>query len=267
MMPIRFVLILLALTPAIGAARLQAQTDYRNLDQHRPLRTQDAYAIERYAFELVLPYELERERGADQHIVAPELSYGFARNAQAGVELPFAAVRSAGGTEWGFAGPRLRLFYNFNTEGPVLPALSLGGRLALPIGGLAPDDPRVTLMGVATRSWGRTRLHLNGEVTLGNAGARGAAASPDWMVSAAVDRTLLRRSLLLLGELSALRVGADEPTEVSAALGVRVQLGPTLVADAGITRRLTSDAGPDLGLALGLSHVFGIAALMPGVAR
>lgn len=260
-------LALLVVLSLVGAARLPAQIDYRNLDQHRPLRTQDAYPIERYAFELVLPYELEQARGVDRHVVAPELSYGFARNAQAGVELPFAAVRSAAGTDWGFAGPRLRLLYNLNTEGALLPALSLGGRLALPLGDLAPDDPTVTLAAVATRSWGRSRLHLNGEVTLGDAGARAVAADPNWMVAAAVDRTLLRQSLLLLGELSALRAGDQEPTEVSAAVGVRLQLSPTLVADAGLTRRLTSDAGPDLGLSFGLSHVFAIAALMPGASR
>jgi hypothetical protein len=247
--------------------RLHAQTDYRNLDDHRPLRTQDAYPIERYAFEFVLPYELERGRGADHHIVAPELSHGIARNAQIEVQLPFAAVTSAGATEWGFAGPRVGLLYNLNTEGPVLPALSLGGGLTLPVGDLSPEDPSLTLTGVVTRSWGLTRLHLNAGATLGEGGAEAVAADPEWMISAAADRTLLRRSLLLAAELSALGAGDGDPTEVSAAIGARLQLTPTLVADAGLTRRLTSDAGPDLGLSLGLSYVFGIAALMPGGAR
>jgi hypothetical protein len=121
--------------------------------------------------------------------------------------------------------------------------------------------------GVVTRSWGLTRLHLNGGATLGDGGAGVVTTDPEWMISAAADRTLLRRSLLVIGELSALGAGDGDPTEVSAAIGARLQLTPTLVADAGLTRRLTSDAGPDLGLSLGLSCVFEIAALMPRGAR
>jgi hypothetical protein len=83
----------------LAHGRLRAQTDYRNLDDHRPLRTQDAYPIERYAFEFVLPYELEQGRGAHHHIFAPELSHGIARNGQIELQLPFAAVSSAGATE------------------------------------------------------------------------------------------------------------------------------------------------------------------------
>jgi hypothetical protein len=255
--------LLCTLAGLVAPALLDAQIDYRNLDDGRPVRAQDAYPIERYAFELVVPYELEQEEGADLHLVAPELGYGIARNAQLEVELPFAAVRSGGSTEWGFAGPRVGLLYNLNTDGPVLPAFSLGGRLALPLGDLAPDDPRLTLLGVATRSWGRTRLHLNAAATLGEAAAAAVAADPDWSVSAAADRTLLRQSLLLIGELSAQGPGDGDPTEVSVALGARMQLTPTLVADAGVTRRLTADSGPDLGMSLGLSYIFGVAALMP----
>lgn len=35
---------------------VQAHIDYRNLDDHRPVRTEDAYPIERHAFELIVPY-------------------------------------------------------------------------------------------------------------------------------------------------------------------------------------------------------------------
>jgi hypothetical protein len=258
-------ILLLALSLAPG--RLFAQIDYRNLDDHRPVRTQDAYPIERYAFELVLPYELAQEGGADLHVVAPELSFGIAGNTQIEVQLPLAAARSAGGTDWGLAGPRIGALHNFNTESPGLPALSLGGQIALPVGALAPEDPRVTLLAVATRSWGRTRLHLNAGATLGDAGAGAVAADPEWMFTAAVDRTFLRRSLLLVGELGALGAGGGAATEVSAGLGARLQLTPTLVGDGGVTRRLSADAGPDLALSVGLSYAFGIAALMPGGAR
>ena len=42
-------------------APLAAQTDFRNLDEGRPTHTEDALPVDRYGFELVLPYALEAE--------------------------------------------------------------------------------------------------------------------------------------------------------------------------------------------------------------
>ena len=44
-----------------GAAPLAAQTDFRNLDEARPIRTEDALPVDHYGFELSLPYALEAE--------------------------------------------------------------------------------------------------------------------------------------------------------------------------------------------------------------
>jgi hypothetical protein len=59
----------------------------------------------------------------------------------------------------------------------------------------------------------------------------------------------------------------DAPTEVNAAVGLRYQVSPTLVLDAGAARRLRSEAGPDYDLTIGLSHAFGLPWLLPGRAR
>jgi hypothetical protein len=260
-----------ALSLAVGAAltggSLAAQIDYRNLDEGRPVRTEDAYPVERYAFELSLPYEYANELGEGRrHLVVPELGWGALPNTMVGVQLPFAALDegTAGGTDRGFAGPRLFAFYNVNTEGTALPALAVRTDVALPVGDLAGDATRVALTGIATRSWGRTRAHLNGSIGLGSdAGATTVHDVPDWAASVAVDHTFLRRSLLVLGELGARRAVGGAPTEVSLAFGGRLQLTPTVVLDAGLERRLTSDAGDDLGLTIGLSHAFGLAGLMP----
>ena len=40
-----------------------AQIDYRNLDDERPVVTEDAYPVERYAFEFLAPYLFEAEAG------------------------------------------------------------------------------------------------------------------------------------------------------------------------------------------------------------
>ena len=253
----------------IGLRPVAAQIDYRNLDDHRPVRTEDAYPIERYAFELVAPYEYENGRAGEQlHVVAPELSYGAFANTQVGLRLPLAALHTTAGTDWGFAGPRLFGLYNFNTEGPALPALALRADLALPTGDLGPDATQLTLKALATRSWGRTRLHLNAAGTLGRAAGRAAVdAEPRWALSLAADQTFYRQSVLLIGELGVLEAASEAPTDVSAALGIRYQLTPTLVLDAGVSRRLTARAGPDLGLTLGLTHAFAFAGWLPGASR
>lgn len=251
---------------AVVARPLSAQIDYRNLDDGRPVPTEDAYAIERYAFELLAAYEYENgPAGGELHVVVPELSYGVFANTQVGIRLPFAALNSRGSTEWGIGGPRLSVLYNFNTEGRVLPALGLRADVTLPIGDFAGDEVELALKAIASRSWGRTRLHLNGSVAVGDQARRAELdADPDWSLSLAVDRTYLRRSLLAIGELRVLDAGPAAPTAVTAGLGVRYQLTPTLVLDAGASRRLTAHAGPDVGLTIGFSHVFALAGLLPG---
>lgn len=259
---------------ALTAGPLAAQIDYRNLDEGRPVETEDAYPVERHAFELVIPYEYENERGPVRtHLVAPELAYGIADNAMLGLVLPFAALDGGAGaeTEWGFGGPRFFALYNFNTESPALPAVALRADASLPIGNLAGNEARGALTAIATRSWGRTRAHLNAAVGIGADEEAAASAAvhaiPAWRASLGVDRTFLRQSLLLISELSLREATGDADTDISVAAGARLQLTPTLVIDAGIRRRLTSRAGADVALTLGLTHAFALAGLVPAPAR
>jgi hypothetical protein len=246
-----------------------AQIDYRNLDDERPTATEDAYPIERYAFELVAPYRFESEaEGTELHIVVPEVAYGVFPNAEVGVEAPLAAVDFGPDTDWGLAGLQVFGLYNFNTEGPLLPALTLRGDVSFPVGSLAGEGTRLTLKGIATRTWGRTRFHLNIARTFGSEDELAAAEPASrWAYSLAADRTLFRQSLLLIGEVAAFQAVRDAPTEVNASLGVRYQWAPTLVLDAGVSRRLRDDIGPDFALTLGLSHAFALRGLMPAGSR
>ena len=253
----------------ISAGPLAAQIDYRNLDHERPVATEDAYPIERHAFEVLLPFRSEREPGGERlHLIPLEVEYGIFDNAQIGVGLPIAALDSPElETEWGVAGLEVFGLYNFNTEGPVLPALSVGADLALPVGSFAGDQARLSLRGIATRSWGLTRLHLNAGASFGSEDDPGVEIAPRWSVGLAADRTFFRESLLLIGEILVQRVTQGTPTEVNAAVGMRYQLSPTLVLDAGVARRLRSDVGPDYDLTIGLAHAFGLGWLMPGPSR
>ncbi len=248
-----------------ATAPAAAQIDYRNLDDERPVATEDAYPIERYAFELTAPYRYEAEpEGSKVHLVVPEIAYGLLPNAELGLEAPLAAVDVGSDTDWGLAGLQAFAFYNFNTESPVLPAFSLRGDLSLPVGSLAGDATRFTLKGIATRTWGRTRFHLNLARSFGSEDELAAAEPANrWAYSLAADRTLFRESVLLIGEVAATEALRGAPTEVNASVGARFQWAPTLVLDAGISRRLRDGVGPDLALTLGLSHAFAFRGLMP----
>lgn len=243
----------------------QAQIDYRNLDDDRPTLIEDAYPIERYAFEFLAPWRFGRDRrGGSTHAFTPEIAYGLLRNAQFGFKLPFAGTSVADGREWGISGIRLFALYNFNTESRVLPALSLRSDVTFPVGSLAGEGTRVSVKAIATRSWGRNRFHLNGAYTFGRDRRLAAAeATHKWWAGAALDRTLYRQSLLLVGEVYALRSVSAVPVQVNASLGLRYQLNPYTVFDAGAARRLKRSAGPDFEVTAGFSRAFAIPGLMP----
>jgi len=248
---------------------LSAQIDYRNLDDDRPVVTEDAYPVERYAFELLAPYRFEDEGGGIQHhIFVPEVEYGLARNTQVGVKVAFAGADEGTGTDWGLAGLRLFALYNFNTETRWLPALSLRTDATFPVGSLAGEGSRVAIKAIATRSWGRMRIHINAARGFGSEDALSVAEPLNrWSTSLAVDRTLFRQSILLIGEVAISQAFQDAATAVNASLGGRWQWTPTIVLDAGVTRRLRSDTGPDIALTLGLSHAFALRGLMPAGPR
>jgi hypothetical protein len=248
---------------AFTAPRAGAQIDYRNLDDDRPTHVEDAYPLERHAFELITPYRGVRTRaGQWLHAFIPEIEYGIVRNAQIGLKLPVAA-RDAGSTTWGLSGARLFALYNFNTESSALPALSVRGDLVLPVGSLGGKATRGSVKALATRSFGRSRLHLNAEYGLGRGATALVEGAGRWWYGAAVDRTLFRRSTLLVAEVYALREADGVPVEVNATLGLRYQWTPTVVLDVGVARGLRRDAGPDFEFTFGLSRAFALAGLMP----
>ena len=192
--------LLAAATLILGAVPATAQIDYRNLDYGRPVSTEDAYPIERYAFELLTPWRFETSPGGVRTTsFAPELEYGAILNGQVGLAAPVAYVHVPGASDFGLAGLRVHALYNFNTESRSLPAFALRTDVALPVGALAGDVLRATIKAIATRSWGLTRAHLNVAWSFGSeSGLAETGAAPRWSGSLAVDRTLFRSSLLLV---------------------------------------------------------------------
>jgi hypothetical protein len=258
-------------TVVVGAlappAAAWAQIDYRNLDSDRPVLVEDAYPIERYAFELLVPYRAEREGDGTVHLFLPELEYGIVANAHVGVKLPVAALDAAGTTDVAISGLKVFAQYNFNTEALMLPALALRADATFPVGAFGGSHTRVTFKGIATRSFGLTRLHVNGAYTVGSEGTPAVAeAAPTWWTGVAIDRTLFRESVLLIAEGYVLRQATGEAVQVNASAGIRYQWQPTMVIDVGVSRRLRAD-GPDWAVTFGISKAFAVPWLMPGVGR
>ncbi len=240
-----------------GAVPLAAQIDYRNLDGHRPARVTDAYPIERYAFELTLPYGFSRGSGVSTHTVSPHLEYGVGRNLMIGVGAEV-ADRSAEST-LGLGG-----LWNVRRETPSWPGLGLSFEITQPLDGARfGADATVSLGALATRAVGRSRVHLNAAAAILRPETAGRRTEPAWWAGLAWDYTLFRTSALLVAELFAEDPGGGSDVDWVAGLGARRQLTPTLVIHGGIERSLRSEGGTT-EFNLGLSHAFAVRALMRG---
>ncbi len=236
---------------SVPAAAVYAQTDFYNTDAGRPIRIEDAYALERRAFELqAAPLRLERGAGGLYRWgIEPALAYGILPRTQIEVGFPLAFIESGPGgrRRSGLAGIDISALHNLNVETRI-PALAIAAQVLIPAGNLGPDRLYPSLTGIATKTFPWARFHVNGQYTFGKAPDGGTVSTVGaqvieisrWLGGIAVDRTLPLRSLLLTGELYAQGGLADaRETEWNTAVGTRYQLSPRLAMDAGIGRRLT----------------------------
>jgi hypothetical protein len=241
-----------AVIVSIPVRALAAQVDYRNLDEGRPARVTDAYPVERFAFELSVPYQLSVLHGAARHRVAPQLDYGIARNVMLGVGADLALGGSSRGNEPSVG--RLSVLWNPKRETVGLPGLAL----AVEATGSRLQSATVVAMALATRSVGQSRVHLNLAASVAAPTPR--TESP-WWAGIAWDRTLFRASTLVVADLTVGRAGSGGSLEVVLGGGMRSQLTPTVVLHAGLGQSLTAD-GEGPRVTLGLSQAFAVAGLM-----
>lgn len=245
----RFLVALSTLLATSGSAA-SAQTDYYNTDAGRPLRIEDASAIERRAFEIqAAPVRLERsEGGVYRWGIEPELAYGILPRTNIEIGLPFAVIDAGErANSVGLSGLHVSAFHNLNVETSI-PALAVSAVVLLPVGSLAAEETYTSVKGILTRTFTWARFHLNAEYTFGSrvgAGddvSTGAAELSSWIGGLAVDKSFPLESLLVTGE-----VYAREPIHAAAGLewntgvGLRYQLDPRFNIDGGVGRRLTGD--------------------------
>ena len=242
-----------------------AQTDYYNTDAGRPLRVEDARPVERHAWEIALaPLRLERASGGEYAWeVEPEIAYGILPHTHVEVGVPFVVHDGADGERTGVAGLHLSALHALNVETRTWPALAVGASARLPVGGLAPDDAYATVTGIATRTSGWGRAHVNGGWTFGPEAAD-ADDESRWMAALAVDRALPLRALLWTADVVAEQpLDADADLRWTAEAGFRYQVSPQTVVDGGAGRVLS---GGDEGwyVTVGATYAFAVRALMGG---
>lgn len=259
--------LLALLAPAAGVS---GQTDFFNTDRGRPVQIEDAYPVERFAFELQLaPVRLERLSGGIYNwSIEPELAYGLLPRTQIEVGFPFTIEDARGQGSSSLAGVEFSLLHNLNAETLAVPALALGLDLLLPVGDDASGLAFGTVRGLLTRSTTFARFHLNAQYTVGEASTAGreALAGADvsrWLAGLAIDRTMPLRSMLLIADVYTRQLLDDtQDLEWNAGAGLRYQLNPRFALDAGVGRRLT---GEDRGwfVTFGTAYAFAVRSLIP----
>ena len=249
----------------------QAQTDYYNTDAGRPVRIEDAYPTERYAFELQLaPLRAERSGGGGYAWgIEPEIAYGILPRTHIELGVPLVAIDAPGVPgRSGAAGIELSMLHNLNTETAGLPAFAIAAHALLPAGAFGPDRAIPSVAALVTRTFSRVRVHVNGQYTIADVDDAGSALElSQWLAGVALDRTLPLRSMLVTAEAYAEEpLHDDEPIAWTIGAGVRAQRSPRLAVDAGLGRRVT---GPDTGwyVTAGAAYAFAIRGLMPGGGR
>lgn len=250
-------------------SHLRAQTDFYNTDARRPVRIEDAYPVERYAFEAqVAPLRLERSDGGRYHWeIEPELAYGILPRTYVEVGLPLLfSDGEHGGEGFALGGIDLKLFHNLNAETRTLPAFAVAANVLLPVGSVAPDRIYPAVTGIATRTFRLARVHVNGQYTFGSTPEMddNVGEASRWLAGVAVDKTFPLQSALIIGDVYAEQpLHADEGVRWTVEAGTRYQLNPFFALDAGIGRHLSGDERGWF-ITFGAARAFAVRSLMPG---
>ena len=147
---------------AFSTAAPALATDHWNLEEELPTEVEDAYASDYLTPEIQTLFRYEHIKdGGERFVLSPRLVYGFAREWQAKIAVPFffgsADNRGSGSTG-------LEALHTLFHEEGLRPAVALAGGLALPTG-LRSHGVDTLFKFIATKAFGQTffdhRIHIN----------------------------------------------------------------------------------------------------------
>jgi outer membrane putative beta-barrel porin/alpha-amylase len=231
--------IVLALIPVSAFA-----IDHKNLDEGRPLRLDDAYAIStgEIAVEAGAGFTLQRRR-SHRGFFPIEVLYGAFPNFQIGLGTLLSTDPREVDERPKSGDVRFNALYNFNQETLGLPAFGVKLGLEAPTG----IDSRgfaVELKGIVTKSFERLSIHFNGGYEFFTDSRREERDGQYSLVLGAsypVGAPKFTRATLIADVFSEQSVHRGEPNVVGTELGLRYQLTPRIVWDVGVG---TEFAGP-----------------------
>jgi hypothetical protein len=237
-------------TSAITAVLLLLTTgptwaiDHKNLDEGRPLRLEDAYAIStgEIAVEAGAGFRLIRH-GTDQGVFPVEVLYGALPNFQIGLGTTLFTNPHEVDDRPKSGDLHVSALYNLNQETLTLPAFGIKLSLGVPTG----VDARgysVEVKGIVTKSIERLSLHLNAGyefITDTRHDERDGRYELALGFSYPVGAPQFTRATLVGDVFAEQAERRREATVVGTEIGLRFQLTPRVVWDVGIG---TEFAGP-----------------------
>lgn len=245
-------LIGLALVAAWGSGTARA-ADHANLEEGFPTENEDAYPVAYKAREFQLQGRYERTDGDNKFTLRPSFEYGFARNWQATIEVPF-FFESADKTGSGSIG--VGALYNFNQESLSAPAFAVAAHVDFPTG----RDARgvdTDLKFIATKTLGNSlllhRLHLN-LIYRRNAKRREHERSNRYAAVVGYSRRLGPDTMLVTDFIHEQELEKGKTSNIFE-LGIRRQLTPLRVLSLGIGAGLNDEA-PDFRITAGYQQTF-----------
>jgi len=225
---------------AVLAAPAARASDHNNIDAGRPLRFDDAETIafgER-DFEYGLSLGFGRGRAAGLGLTA-EYLVGVALNTHVSVGIDASVGgRADNGNDTGLdiGGVGIGVLHNFNREYGGTPAFSLRGDVFLPTGRGGAHGADLRLRAILSRAHGPYgRLHLNADAVFAidpgeNERTFRPALTLGYSVPLGYPTRFDRTGLAEIG----IRSGEERGTVVSGGVGLRQQVTPRAVIDAGI---------------------------------
>jgi hypothetical protein len=234
-----FTLVALMIVPVAAGA-----IDHKNLDEGRPLRLEDAYAIStgEIALEAGAGFTLRR-RGTDRGFFPVELLYGALPNFQIGVGTTISTDPREIDEATKSGDLRIGALYNLNQETLVMPAFGVKLEVELPTG-IESKGVDVEAKAIVTKSFERLGVHFNAAylfLTDSGRGERDGRYELVLGVSYPVGAPKYTRATLVGDIFTEQSTHRGESNVVGTEVGLRYQLTPSIVWDVGVG---TEFAGP-----------------------